>query len=49
MRFWVQTLTWQGVGVGGYLNSKAEMGKVTSLTFRLPSLSKACTLSRRQE
>lgn len=47
MRFWIQFLTQQGVGVRECLISKAEMGKVASLTFRLPSLSKAHTLSRR--
>lgn len=47
MRFWIQLLTQQGVGVRECLISKAEMGKVASLTFRLPSLSKAHTLSRR--
>lgn len=36
MRFWIQFLTQQGVGAGECLISKAEMGKVASLTSRLP-------------
>lgn len=36
-RLWSQSLARQGVRVGKHLTSKAEVGEVVSLTFRLTS------------